>query len=221
MTIRRHTITPAASRSRRRGSRLRMLASAAALAALAGGCASATAVTAATTGAAASTSAPPPSPGTSVPPGTRMPNPGQAGTPSTTARMVCSPEIRNDVTRILAPPKAPTTTSTWTDHLYTCTYHLPTGHLVLTVKESPDAASANAYFASLRSHLGPTTPLTVAQALGNPGYESAGGTVVVLKDGMTLRVDATGMTAASGPHHLSRADLAYEIASDILGCWNG
>ncbi|MFF3976434.1 hypothetical protein [Streptomyces sp. NPDC001828] len=68
--------------------------------------------------------------------------------------------------------------------------------------------------------MGTTTQLTAAQDLGNPGYESPGGTVVILKDGKTLRVDATGMPTASGPHKLSRAELAYEIASDILGCWS-
>ncbi|MFC5035043.1 hypothetical protein ACQFX6_40230 [Streptomyces sp. DSM 41987] len=144
----------------------------------------------------------------------------QADAPSASALMVCGPEISNDVTKILAPARVPTTSSTWTDHLYTCTYHLPAGLLVLSVKESPDAASATAYFETVRKQMGTTTQLTVAQGLGNPGYESARGTVVILKDGKTLRVDATGMPTASGPHQLSRADLAYEIASDILGCWS-
>jgi hypothetical protein len=209
----------------RRGSRLRALAAAAALAALAGGCASGNAVTHAGTGAAASTGAPAPSatstsPDTSMPPGMQMPGMKQAAAPSTSALMVCGPEISKDVTKILAPPQAPTTTTTWTDHLYTCTYHLRAGLLVLSVKESPDTATATAYFEGLRRQLGITTQLTLAQGLGNPGYESAGGTVVILKDGKTLRVDTTGMPPASGPSRLSRADLAYEIASDILGCWS-
>ncbi|MYV89210.1 hypothetical protein [Streptomyces sp. SID1034] len=156
----------------------------------------------------------------SMPPGVRMPGMTQAAAPSASALMVCGPEIRSDVVKILAPPHAPTTTTTWTDHLYTCTYHLPGGQLVLSVKESPNTASADAYFQSLRKQLGTTTQLTAAQGLGNPGYESESGTVVILKDGKTLRVDATGMPTASGPHQLSRADLAYEIASDILGCWS-
>ena len=149
-----------------------------------------------------------------------MPGTTQATAPSASALMVCGPEISKDVTKILAPPQALTTTTTWTGHLYTCTYHLSSGPLVLSVKESPDTASATAYFEALRKQLGTTTQLTAAQGLGNAGYESAGGTVVILKDGKTLRVDATGMPAASGPQQLSRADLAYEIASDILGCWS-
>ncbi|MFK0181792.1 hypothetical protein ACIQVR_38235 [Streptomyces xanthochromogenes] len=208
-----------------RRARLCTLAAAAVLAAVAGGCASENATTPASTGTVTSTSASTPA-GTSAPPdsamrpGMQMPGMTRAAAPSASALMVCGPEIREDVVKILAPPHAPTTTTTWTDHLYTCTYHLPTGRLVLSVKESPDTASANTYFQALRKQLGTTTPLTAAQGLGNPGYESAGGTVVILKDGKTLRVDATGMPATSGPHQLSRADLAYEVASDILGCWS-
>ncbi|MHA6764952.1 hypothetical protein [Streptacidiphilus sp. PAMC 29251] len=208
----------------RRSNRLRTLAAAAALAALAaGGCASCASGSAGTPAASMS-------PGmqmSAMPQAAAAPSatgPSASGTsatgPSATALMVCGKEIKEAVTTILAPPKAPTTTSTWADHLYTCTYHLPTGQLVLSVKESPDTATGTAYFEAQRKQLGTTTPLTVAQGLGNPGFESAGGTVVILKDGKTLRVDATGMPAASGPNQLSRADLAYEVGSDVLGCWS-
>ncbi|NUP49662.1 MAG: hypothetical protein HOW97_20480 [Catenulispora sp.] len=140
--------------------------------------------------------------------------------PSAAALMVCGPEIRKALTTALGLTTAPTVTATWADHLYTCTYRLPTGRLVLSVKESPDSTTANTYYADLRRQLGDTHPLTGAQGLGNPGYESPGGTVVILKDGKTLTVDATGMPATSGPAKTSRMDLAYEITTDILGCWS-
>ncbi|SEM18374.1 hypothetical protein [Streptacidiphilus jiangxiensis] len=212
MRTRQRTVSAPPAKGGRRGARTYGLAATAAVAALAAGCAG-------TAHTSASPARPPASLSASMPTGMRMPA-GQAAGPSASALMVCSPEIRKDVTNILAPSRAPTTTTTWTGHLFTCTYHLPTGRLVLSVEESPDTATATAYFDALRTHLGHTTALTAAQALGNPGYESADGTVVVLKDGKTLRVDATALPAASGPHQLSRADLAYEVASDILGCWN-
>ncbi|SEK45247.1 hypothetical protein [Streptacidiphilus jiangxiensis] len=213
MNTRERTVSAAPANGQRRGGRRFLLATTAAVGALAAGCAGTGHLSAGPARAPASLSA-------SAAPGMRMPASEQTAGPSASALMVCSPEIRKDVTSILAPLKVPTTTTSWTDHLYTCTYQLPTGRLVLSVKESPDPASATAYFDTLRTHLGRTTALTAAQALGNPGYESADGTVVVLKDGKTLRVDATGMPTASGPHQLSRGDLAYEIASDVLGCWN-
>jgi hypothetical protein len=156
-----------------------------------------------------------------MPPGAQMPGMTQAAAgPSASALMVCGPEIQSAVTTALGLHTPPTTTATWVDHLYTCTYHLPSGQLVLSVEEAPDATAANAYFTALRQQLGSTRPLTGTEGLGNPGYESAGGTVVILKDGKTLKVDATGMLATSGPNMTSRADLAYEIATDILGCWS-
>ena len=143
------------------------------------------------------------------------------GGPSASALMVCSSEIKKDVATVLGLPSTPATTSTWTDHLYTCTYHLASGTLVLSVKESADTPSANAYFTALQQHLGTTTPLTGAQGLGNPGYQSPSGAVVILKDDKTLHVDATALPPASGASNLSRADVAYEIATDVIGCWSG
>jgi hypothetical protein len=46
------------------------------------------------------------------------------------------------------------------------------------------------------------------------------GTVVFHKDAQVLTVDPTHLSTATGPHRLSRADLAYEIASDVIGCWS-
>lgn len=149
------------------------------------------------------------------------PTTAQASGPSAAARMICDPEIRNDVEVILGLKTAPETTTTWADQIYTCTYHLPTGRLVLTVKESPNSDSADAYFSALRRQTPMASSLTGAKGLGNPGYESPAGVVVILKDGKTLKVDATGMPPVSGPNLIARADLAYEITTDILGCWTG
>lgn len=194
------------------------LLTAIATAAVMAGCAS-------THAAGPTTPAPATQPSTSAPaaaPATAGVSSGSSpGGPSAPALMVCSSEIKKDVATVLALPQTPTTTSSWTDHLYTCTYHLASGTLVLSVKESSDTPSADAYFTTLQQHLGTTTPLTAAQALGNRGYQSSGGTVVVLKDDKTLQVDASALPAASGASRLSRADVAYEIATDILGCWNG
>jgi hypothetical protein len=171
-------------------------------------------------------------PGMSMAPGMSMPGMTPAATvspssgdatagPSASAQLVCGSEIKGDVATILALHPAPATTTTWANHLYTCTYHLSGGPLVLSVQESADVPSANTYFVALREHLGTTHPLVGIAGLGNPGYDTPGGVVVVLKDDKTLKVDATGLPPTSGPHQQSRADLAYEVASDVLGCWSG
>jgi hypothetical protein len=211
--------------------RYRVLGVLAALAVLATGCAA----TDAATQAGGSRASQPMSPGMVMPPGMTM-APGMsmpgmttaapsaaatAAGPSASALLVCGSEIRGDIATILALRPVPTTTTTWADHLYTCTYHLSTGPLVLSVKESTDVPTANTYFTALRRHLGTTRPLTGLEGLGSPGYDTAAGVVVVRKDDKTLQVDATGLPATVGPHQQSRADLAYEVASDVLGCWNG
>ena len=38
---------------------------------------------------------------------------------------------------------------------------------------------------------------------------------------MTLTVDTTRCPPSSGASSQKRTDLAYEIASDVLGCWTG
>lgn len=155
-----------------------------------------------------------------APSGMAMPA-APGGGPSASATMVCGPEIRADVRLILGLPAPPPTTATWADHVYTCVYRLPVGPLVLSVRESPDAGSARGYFEGLRATLGPTRPLAGLAGLGQPGYATPTGTVVVLKDNKTLRVDATRLPAQLGKDRQSPAELAYEVAADVLACWTG
>lgn len=158
----------------------------------------------------------------SMSPGMSMPASSQpADVPSVSARMVCGPEIRRDVTMVLALPTPPAARTTWTNNLYTCAYQLPTGRLLLSVKDAYDHASAVAYFASLSQHLGTTSTLTGMSALGLPAFEAAGGVVVFLKDDKTLEVDASDLRGQVIPDHQTPSDLAYTVATDVLGCWTG
>jgi hypothetical protein len=133
--------------------------------------------------------------------------------------MVCGAEIAGDVAALADLAAAPPATSTWADRLFTCTYQLPAGPLVLSVKDSRDEDAGRAYFDSLRSTVGRTHRLHGLQSLGLPSYESLDGTVVFLKDGKTLTVDATALTSGVGSHQGSPAEVAYQIGSDVIGCW--
>lgn len=141
----------------------------------------------------------------------------QAGSePSKASKMVCTGRVPDTVRTVLnlsAP--APTSTS-WQDQLYTCTYTLPMGKMVLSVKESASKPAARAYFDALRAKLGSTEPLL---AVGEQAYATKTGTAVVLKDSMTLRVDTTDLPAVFGPLQQRRTDLAYEMATVVMGCW--
>ena len=140
--------------------------------------------------------------------------------PSPSARLICSSEIERDIGHAAGLSSAVRGSSTWQHHLYTCVYRLPEGKLVLDVKEPADAKASRHYFTSLRTTLAPTTRLKGLAALGLPSYETSSGIVVFDKDGQILRVDATRLTGGIGPHKLSPSSFAYEVASDVIGCWS-
>jgi hypothetical protein len=133
--------------------------------------------------------------------------------------MVCGREIRRNIGQLMALRPTPVGRATWVGHVYTCTYQLPTGPLVLEVTESPDVPAAHRAFTTLRHTLGPTRALTALAGLGMPAYETRRGTAVFLKNDKLLRVDATKLAAGTGRHSPSRADVAYEVATDVMGCW--
>lgn len=141
--------------------------------------------------------------------------------PSQSARMVCAPEIRRDVATTLGTSTQPSAFATWSQHLYTCTYHWSAGNLILAVKELSDVPTARRYFEGLRLRIGPTKSIQGLASLGLPGYETTNGIVVFLKDDKTLLVDATALPELVGSNLVPRTDFAYQIATDVLGCWTG
>ncbi|MDT7577098.1 MAG: hypothetical protein QOH17_3431 [Pseudonocardiales bacterium] len=138
--------------------------------------------------------------------------------PSATAQMVCGADIRRKVALALGLSAPAPVRSSYANRLYTCTYRLPAGPLILSVQESRTKAEAGSYFTTLRRRLAPTTPLA---GLGERAATTSTGVVIVVKDNLTLRVDTTGLPTVFGTQHQKRTDLAYEMASAVLGCWTG
>lgn len=144
---------------------------------------------------------------------------GAEGLPSAAAKMVCGDETRSNIARILSLPETPPTSDSWAEKLYTCTYSLPSGPLVLSVKETADPAAARANFDSLRQQ--PTArPIEGMANLGLPAFETTAGSVVFAKDNFVLTVDATALPPTLGPHGVSRNAFAYETATAVLACWS-
>jgi hypothetical protein len=158
------------------------------------------------------------SPGMVMPDGSTMGAGPSTSPPPALAVMVCGDEVRGDLMEVLSLSSTPATAATWVDHLYTCTYQLPVGPLVLSVKESADAGAAQAYYTAARSRLKSTVD---TDGLGRYAYRTPTGTVGLVKDQFTLTVDATGLPARFGSQGQKRTDLAYEVASVVLGCWTG
>lgn len=139
--------------------------------------------------------------------------------PSEPARMICSEEIRENVARVFKVGSVPPAQDTWLDRIYTCTYRLPAGPLVLSVKDSPGAMAGQRYFTGLRKRAQHAQPLRGLLGLGLPSFQTRRGTVVFLKDGKTLTVDATDLPPMAGPNHQSRTDVAYAVAAGVVACW--
>lgn len=164
--------------------------------------------------------------GMAMSPGMTMPRPrmgaasGTVDRPTQTARMVCSQEIHGDVQKTFALPSLGPATPSWKHRRYTCTYHLPGGPLVLAVQDSPTITTGDNYFRDQRRRDGNPPLLNGLAALGLPSYQTSSGVVAFIKDGKTLRVDATHLQPPPGPHEQSRSQLAYAVAADVIGCWS-
>ena len=146
--------------------------------------------------------------------GSGHPPPG----PSHTASMVCEAEVGGDIATILNLKPQPVGLARWANDTYTCTYRLVIGPLVLSVHQSPGDAAAKRYAAEMRRTLPDAHTL---DGLTTTAFGTATGKVVLVKDSDTLTVDATGLPEQFGSQQQKRSDFAYELASDILGCWTG
>jgi len=178
------------------------------------GCAALALAGCATTTAASQTPASPA--GSSAP--SAAPSQAAVTSPSDTAKMVCGPQIQGSVKQALSLTTLTAPKPTWRDSLYSCVYQLPAGPMTLSVKQSASDAAATSYFSKLRPSFGKTQTMI---GLGTASYGTGDGIVVVVKDDKTLVVDTTKLPKVFGNQGQKRGDLAYEIASDVLGCWTG
>jgi hypothetical protein len=143
-----------------------------------------------------------------------------AGGPSPAAEMVCTGQVVDDVTRIMGLDAAVEPASSWEDPMYTCTFDLDQGPLVLRVHDATDRASGMAHFQTLRTGQDDAVPLRGVYSLGLPAYETRSGTVAFVKDGKTLEVDASRLTGRLGSEgEKDRTELAYAVATSVLACW--
>jgi hypothetical protein len=136
--------------------------------------------------------------------------------PPDRAAMVCGDEIVGEVSQILQLDDPPHTAATWADDVYTCTYHLPVGPLVLRVTVSDTDQKADAFF-DARHAEAPTAH--DVPGLGQRAFGTDTGDVTVVKDDMTLTVDATALPETFGSNGQKRSAFAFEVAADIMGCW--
>lgn len=149
-------------------------------------------------------------------------NMGSTDRPSTPAKMICGAEIRDAVRRSFALSAQPAAKPSWSksDRIYSCSYRLPGGNLALSVQDSLDKAKGRTYFDALRQRVPGAKTIRGMESYGFPSFETSSGNVVFLKDGKTLRVDASALPASALPSGYSREEVAFSVASAVIACWS-
>ena len=143
-----------------------------------------------------------------------------ASGPSAAAEMVCAGQVVEDVTRLMDLNTSVEPSSKWQDPMFTCTFDLEQGPLVLKVHDAENRASGMAHFQTLRTGQVGAVPLRGVYSLGLPAYETRSGTVAFVKDGKTLEVDASRLPGRLGTDgEKNRIGLAYAVATSVLACW--
>jgi hypothetical protein len=143
--------------------------------------------------------------------------------PSVSARMICTEdEISNAITLTLGLTGRPPKSSTWVKPVFTCTYRLDEGPLILTVTEFPSAKAALQNFNQTKSQYAKDkVPVQTLDALGVPSFLASDDVLLSVKTSHLLRVDVSRLPKTVGPLHRARRDLAYLVAEAILRCWSG
>lgn len=168
------------------------------------------------------TSSPSTSSGTRGTTGMKGMDMGGSATPSQPAKMICSAEIRDAVTRTFALPRPVTGTGSWNvgNRVYACSYRVPGGILRLSVQDALTRDEGAAHFRGLRGRLPGATAIRGVEGFGLPSLQTTAGQVAFLKDGKTLVVDSSGVRAAGLPRGYSRSESAYAIAAAVVACWS-
>jgi hypothetical protein len=138
--------------------------------------------------------------------------------PSGSARMICAAEVQGELAYALGVKPVGPVRPTWVDHLYSCRYVYRNGVLALSVKELSSQAETTAWFDADKQKLGDTAPIT---GLGQGGFVTSDGSVVVRKDYKVLFIDVAGLPPSFGSPATSRADVAITAADVVMACWSG
>lgn len=140
--------------------------------------------------------------------------------PSEAARMVCEGQVVDSVADVLGLDVELTPSSSWDEPMFTCTYEVDGGPLVLSVHDAADVATGEKHFAKLQQSFANAEEIKGMASLGMPSFSTGDGTVAFLRDGKTLLVDATALPGELGPNgSKSQHGAAYAIASAVLVCW--
>jgi hypothetical protein len=146
--------------------------------------------------------------------------------PSESAKMVCTQKSLSEIGLAIGVYAIAEIGPSWnvSNHIYSCTLlYNNYAKITLSVKELLNTADTTDYFNYLSNVYGRTLPLS----LGQGGFYTKNGSVVVRKDFKVLYIDVSHLPQQFGPASASnqtgytRQNDAGSIAGAILNCWNG
>lgn len=138
--------------------------------------------------------------------------------PSETAAMVCASEAQEDIAEALAITAQRVETPTWVDRVYSCRYDYAGGSFLMSVKDLRNDLETTDYFESLQKKLGSAQAV---DGLGQGGFITPNGSVVVRKDFKVLLVDDSTLPARLSDPPLTPGNVAMLVAKTIMDCWTG
>ena len=136
--------------------------------------------------------------------------------PSDTAEMVCASEAREDIDLALGIAVQRVEPPTWQDRLYSCRYVYAGGSFMMSVKDLKNDLETTTYFESLQKKLGNVQNV---DGVGQGGFITPNGSVVVRKDFKVLFVDDSALPATMSSPPLTPGNVAMLVAKTIMDCW--
>ncbi len=138
--------------------------------------------------------------------------------PSDSAEMVCSSEAQLDIAEALGIAAQQVEKPTWQDRVYSCRYVYAGGSFLMSVKELKNDLETTSYFESLQKEVGSAQNV---DGLGQGGFITPNGSVVVRKDFKVLLVDDAALPATMSSPPLTPGNVAMLVAKTVMSCWTG
>lgn len=139
-----------------------------------------------------------------------------AGLPAETSVMVCGREGQNAIAKSLRLKTVRPVRATWANQVYSCRYQYADGSIGVSVKEFGGEDATVKYFDSLAKKHGERAPFS---GLGDAGFVTRNGSVVVRKDFNVLFVDVQKVPKIFGVPPRDRVVAAQTVAGALMECW--
>ena len=130
--------------------------------------------------------------------------------------MVCGDEGQREIAQAMKLKTVQAVRSTWKSRLYSCQYQYRDGSIGVSVKELENDEETTKYFAAMQKKHGKRASFS---GVGDAGYITKNGSVVLRKDSNVLFVDVSKLPEKFGNPLRDRVVAAQTVAGALIDCW--